>query len=388
MLSTNRLLPKNLHQNSPNNFNITSYQTHAYLISQNKLLNPKLTHRKPQTTRKKNLKPKLKTSRTLIPNAIKYLEENLVNTVVEGSQKAKAIFEIQSEKGGFIVAFVDEENRDGDAEGGYAQEFDYNNKKIKDNFRINSYSRGRQVPFSVISLTNSNIWFFFETIKDESGTGIYGQLFDENHVQISGEIRINETIKGDQGEPRATLLKNDFIAITWSTDNIDGSGKAIMMTVINKSGIKISGEVMVNTGDTNDDQEHPHIATTYSGGFIITWQSGSGELKFTETIVHSDATNTIVSGGKCLCPDGQQYDAGALGELECDNNPEQELNCIGGTSMNLCSVLTGLWTYKQVVCGIPNNVTIKAKMFDEKGNPIADQFQVNTGTTFEVIFFI
>jgi hypothetical protein len=90
-------------------------------------------------------------------------------------------------------------------------------------------------------------------------------------VPIGDEFRVNTNTMGNQQYPRVAVLMNEEFVIVWQGDQTgdwDIYGQAY-----DANGTNLSGEFRAHT-TTASDQQYPDIARLYKGGFSVVWQSG------------------------------------------------------------------------------------------------------------------
>ena len=71
-------------------------------------------------------------------------------------------------------------------------------------------------------------------------------------------------------DPRITALANGGWVVTWAADNIDASGKAVMIRVYDALGRSIGPEVQVNQTEVGE-QFAPIVVARDDGGFDVLW---------------------------------------------------------------------------------------------------------------------
>lgn len=116
------------------------------------------------------------------------------------------------------------------------------------------------------------------SFQDGSGDGIYAQRFDSAGALVGAEFRINSTTAGNQSDPALVALPDGGFLFAWSSQNVDGSGTAVMTQRFDAAGASAGAEVQVNTTATGD-QGHPQLALLGNGGYVVTWETtvpGSG----------------------------------------------------------------------------------------------------------------
>ena len=55
-------------------------------------------------------------------------------------------------------------------------------------------------------------------------------------------------------------------------------------------------------------------------------------------------------GGGCICPNGEEYLVGQVGQWGGNKEECEGLACIGGKELN-CNKANGEWSYREVNCG-------------------------------------
>lgn len=113
--------------------------------------------------------------------------------------------------------------------------------------------------------------------QDGSGFGVYGQRFNKNGVALGSEFLINQTTTSDQKWATVATDGAGNFVVAWSSQNQDGSGAGVYARRYDASGTALSGEFLVNT-TTSLDQDSPSVAMADDGRFIIVWTgNGSGD---------------------------------------------------------------------------------------------------------------
>jgi hypothetical protein len=152
----------------------------------------------------------------------------------------------------------------------YAQLFNENGKVHKKEVRINSQTTDNQINPRVCNLSNGSFVIIWQSyFQDDSGYGIFGQLYDNNFNALGNQFQVNTSTVGDQIDPQITSVSsNDFIVI-WKNNDIAKQG--IYGQIFNKYCEKVDSEFKVNAYTKNTEKS---IVTSLSnGGFAITWYS-------------------------------------------------------------------------------------------------------------------
>jgi len=128
--------------------------------------------------------------------------EFLINSTTENEQGSPN--NIALADGGFVSVWASW-RQDGSKFGVYAQRFNSENEKIGDEFLINSTTLGSQENVSVSQLKDGGfIAVWQDDRKDGDGYGIFAQRFDANTAKVGNEFQVNTTITGAQLAPRVT----------------------------------------------------------------------------------------------------------------------------------------------------------------------------------------
>ena len=141
--------------------------------------------------------------------------------------------------------------------------------------QVNTTTAGDQ-QYSSVALDSAGnfVIAWASTGQDGSGWGVYGQRFNAAGAQQGAEFQINTTTAGDQLFPRVAMDAAGKFTVAWSSSGQDnGSSTGIYLRSYDSSGTAETGELLVNT-TTSGDQQNPSIAHT-SGRWIVAW-SGSG----------------------------------------------------------------------------------------------------------------
>jgi Ca2+-binding RTX toxin-like protein len=139
----------------------------------------------------------------------------LVNVTTAGYQEQPSVTALAD--GGWVITWT---SPDGDGEGIYQQRFKSNGEPFTEpaaDQRVNVTTVGRQHFSSVTALSDGG-WVVTWTSPDESGTGIYQQVFDSSGVATSErDLLVNVTAADDQERPSVTALADGGWVVTWTS---------------------------------------------------------------------------------------------------------------------------------------------------------------------------
>ena len=226
----------------------------------------------------------------------------------------------------------------------YAQRYEADGTPEGGQTLINSYSTGEQrLPDITVLADGSYVIVWQSDPQDEppiggvgGSSGIYMQRYDIDGNPLGGETLVNTTVAGDQYEPDVVALAGGGYVVTWydtsnrvymqAFDNngaaagtetlvsnsglgqyglvmapLSGGGYVVVFAVIDSNniglaaqrydaaGIPVGSPLPVNTTFAGA-QYRPSVTGTADDGFIITWQSDSGDGS--GTVVHSRTYTT------------------------------------------------------------------------------------------------
>ena len=183
--------------------------------------------------------------------------------------------------GGFLVTWTSTDSaQDGSGYGVFAQRFNSSGTKVGAEFQVNTTTSSHQLHSNPTSLTGGGFvitWASNE--QDGSGKGVFGQLYDASGVAVGGEFQINTHTNADQMLPRVTSLSDGGFVATWSSDQQDGSGFGVFGQRYDATGSVIGSEFKINTS-TNSNQFVDSATVLSNGDIIVSWSNenldGSG----------------------------------------------------------------------------------------------------------------
>ncbi|WKL56344.1 cadherin-like domain-containing protein [Asticcacaulis sp. ZE23SCel15] len=137
---------------------------------------------------------------------------------------------------------------------------------------VNSYTNGDQGGAKVANLTNGGfVVVWSSTGQDDGATkGVYAQVYSATGVKVGGEVAVNTTVAGDQSNFAVTGTANGGFAVTWESDGQNGAGVWHYAQAFSGSGTKIGTETLVNTAAATTGYS-PEIAELSGGGYVVTW---------------------------------------------------------------------------------------------------------------------
>ncbi len=197
-----------------------------------------------------------------------------VNSYTTGSQSAPAV--AMDADGDFVVTWTSS-GQDGADYGIYAQRYSAAGVAQGAEFRVNSYTTGRQLLLAVAMDADGDFVVAWESNgQDGSGYGIYAQRYNAAGIAQGGEFQVNSFTTGNQRSPTVAMDADGDFVVTWASVGQDGSGYGVYAQRYSAGGVAQGGEFLVNTYTTSS-QRFPTVAMDADGDFVVTWPSTAGQ---------------------------------------------------------------------------------------------------------------
>jgi hypothetical protein len=122
---------------------------------------------------------------------------------------------------------------------------------------------------------------FFNSSPGSGGDGSnFGVFFKQVSAAgvVGSAVPVNTVTAGNQQNPDIAMDGSGNFVIVWQSDNVDGSGTAVVMQRYNSAGVAQGGNTTVNTGITIGSQNTPHVSRTATGDYVVTWTGEESDL--------------------------------------------------------------------------------------------------------------
>ena len=201
----------------------------------------------------------------------------LANTTTPGHQDGARIAYLSD--GRFVIVWRDASVSGGDTSGTSirGQIFNADGSRSGTEFLVNSETVGNQWHPSVAALDGGGFvvgWTNTNTAGDGSSYSAKAQLYDSAGARSGGEILLNTNTLGAQSSPVMAALDDGGFVATWNDGTGDGDSGGIKAQLFDAAGGKLGGEIAVNS-ITAGLQFNPSIATLADGRFVIVWEASS-----------------------------------------------------------------------------------------------------------------
>jgi hypothetical protein len=281
-----------------------------------------------------------------------------VNTYTTNSQIRPSV--AMDAAGNFVVAWASYD-QDGSDSGVFAQLFDAAGVPRGAEFRVNTYTTGRQSFPSVAMDASGNFMVTWDGYdQDGSGVGVFAQRFNAAAARLGGEFRVNTFTPYAQRLASAALAPSGSFVVAWgSSGSQDGSGYGVFAQRFDAAGLPLGAEFQVNTYTPNN-QERPSLAMDPNGNFVVAW--------------HQYGTNGIFAQRF----DGAGVRLGAEFRVNTDTAGQQGSPAV---AMDASGNFVVAW-HDTTDAGSPGaDSSVSAGLFDASGVPRGMEFQVNSYTT-------
>jgi hypothetical protein len=227
-------------------------------------------------------------------------------------------------------------------------------------FAVNTFITGNQTAPVMARFADGGfvaMWVTLDTTQDGSGNAIKGQRFDVNGNKIGAEFLVNNQGAGSQFTPSVSVLANGSFIATWITNDTtqDGSGNAVKAQIFSASGIPIGGEFLVNSSVAGS-QSNSTVVALAGGGFAISWDDATG----TDTRARIFDANGVAAG--------QDF---RLNNNLTGNQEYGDLVALANGGF------VATWRTTDATADGSSDA-VKARVFNAAGNPIGNEFLVNT----------
>ena len=260
--------------------------------------------------------------------------------------------------GNFVVVWT------GQGPGGsgtWARRFDNAGTPLDSEFLVNAFTGASGT--SVAANAAGSFVVVWRSYQDGNGMGVFARRFDSAGAPQTEVLAVNTYTTGNQfGGQVAMDDEGDFVVVWASASPQDGSAYGVFGQRFDAAGNKLGDEFLINT-QTTDTQWFPDVAMDSSGDFVVVWSS--------QPDIAGDPGPEVW---------GQRYDSDGFaqgGEFHVNQSTTstQHAPRIGmDAAGNFVVTFFSHERYGPVY-------DVLARRFDSSGNPIGDEFQVNTTTS-------
>ncbi|MBN1700034.1 MAG: hypothetical protein JW881_21165 [Spirochaetales bacterium] len=233
---------------------------------------------------------------------------------------------------------------------------------IPGEIQVNTWTDGDQCCPVTAIIDDGYVVVWDSAGQDESGAGIYAQRFDATGNKVRDEFRANTYTIGDQVGSIVFSIDNGFVVL-WNSMGQDGDGYGVYGQIYDCAGNNAGNEFRVNTYTTNDQAGARGAAI--ENGFVVIWVS-----------VGQDGYGYGIYG--------QIFDAnGNKSGAEFQVNTHTDYDQLGSVVSATGDGFIVVW-HSKMQDG--SGFGIYGQLFDNSGNTIGSEFQINTYTSDDQFF--
>ncbi len=159
----------------------------------------------------------------------------------------------------------------------FGRRFDQGGTPLGPSFQISTYTTySQEVP--AVAAGEGIFFVVWNSYGDGSSDAVFGRTFDVNGP-LGPPFQVNTYTTGSQFGPSVATDGSGTFIVVWASPGQDGSSEGIVGRLLDRRGVGLSPEFIVNTYTTGD-QQRPAVDMDASGEFVVTWDSagldGSG----------------------------------------------------------------------------------------------------------------
>ncbi len=155
----------------------------------------------------------------------------------------------------------------------FGQRFDAANRRLGEEFRVNTFRKGNQTTPVVAGLKKGGFVVAWASGLHGLPDGVFGQRYSAAGKPLGGEFRINTHRPKAQLGPAIAALRGGGFVVTWSSEGQDdGDRFGIFGQRFARNGEPVGDEFGVNTHKRNY-QTSSSVAVLEDGRFVVVWAS-------------------------------------------------------------------------------------------------------------------
>lgn len=188
-----------------------------------------------------------------------------INGTIPGDQ-ADPVVAVDSD-GDFVVAWTSD-GQDGELRGIYARQYNDDGTPADAEFKVNQTTAGDQHA-PALAGTDSGDFAVAWVGPDAGGLGIFARAYESNGTPASGEVAVNTTTAGAQSAPAVAILESGDFLVVWQGPG--PSGLEIWGRLFTEGGLPLSGEFQINTSSAGDQIDPTAGSSDEFDEFVVAW---------------------------------------------------------------------------------------------------------------------
>jgi hypothetical protein len=265
---------------------------------------------------------------------------------------------IAMDQGGNFIVVWSSYGQDGSSNGIFGRLFDPNCGPLGEEFQINATSSGNQAEPAVAMDAAAGFVVAWQGpgLIEEDREDIFARRFDPNGLPVGGEFLVNSFTIDQQLYPSAAINDNGTFIIVWESNNTPEQGdKAICGQLYDSNGVEFEAEFFINA--ESSVCRYPDVAADANGSFVVVWMDDRSSNSIMAGLFDPNGAPTM---------DTFQVSTIRFGSV---TRPSVAMDAAGNF------VVT--WDGDPNLAGSDD---IHARLYDANGTPLGDQFLVNTTT--------
>ena len=280
--------------------------------------------------------------------------------ILDNTTQAHMYLSIDANASGTHIVVWSGDEPNGQSDVVYGRLLDQQGMPISDSFRIDTSPAGRHESKDVAINTDGR----FVVVWDVNGLSgqhreVFGRIYDSSGTPVGDDFQINTFASDDQRNPSVAISPTGDFVVVWSSQYQDGSADGVYGRRYNSLGIPQGDEFLVST-TTESSQQFPDVAMDDLGNFFVVWGS-------------------YFQDGSHLGIFGQRFDqeGNRVGnEFQINTFTEDRQ---GNASISLSPDGHAVVAWESAGQD-GSGKGIYAQLFNNDGNPIGSEVQVNTYT--------
>ncbi len=210
---------------------------------------------------------------------------------------------------------------------------------------------------------------------DSTGAGVYMRVYDRDDEPLTDEILVNTITEGDQRNPSVAMDADGDFVVVWESENssLDGSYDIYARRFSSVGEALDSEEFLVNT-ETTLNQVNASVAMDNFGNFVVVWATADEGFGYSNDIYGQlyDSSGQAL-GQEFLINDDSLAGINPPTDGSFEINPEVAMSGATGSFVVTWEVVTAQQN------GVVTDTVIAARQFTADGDPVASEFQADTG---------
>jgi hypothetical protein len=228
---------------------------------------------------------------------------------------------------------------------------------------VNTYTTGSQDDAAVAVTRDGRFVVVWESPQDDVGDAVLARTFAASGAPLTGERIVNGVTNGNQDDANVAVGRDGRFVVVWESP--DTSSDGIFGQRFDAAGAPVGAEFRVNTF-TLGSEYAPSVAVLANGGFVVTWS---------------------VLGLPGPAPDGSNgavmarlFDAAGAprGDEFVVNTYTPGYQNFGYAASSASGTFVITWQTRALA---DSGYDVFGQRFDDAGNRLGGEFQVNADTT-------